>query len=484
MLSASKHERDALIATRRKLTDVLGFLRAMGFSEQQVLNHQVKDGFGGGIPSRDEFGLPLLKDEVVNRGPNPFTDKMKDKMPDSAAHTVFEERSSSPKSSKPLVGIDDKILKENSNVKGDKVAEVSKGETPLKSWATVLKRDCPPPPSFRFLPPGESMIVEPPLEELRKGNDKYKSCVVGSFTKGTKPYKEVAEFAAKMWAVKGLQDVFQKDNRTYVFKFKDEQERDAVLSRGTWYIDKRPMVVTRWGIKPGTDNISAIPMWIKLSNIPDSYWTVEGLSRLASTVGRPLGADPLTAKLDLLPFAKMQVLYKLGDPMPNEVQAVVLDPVSEEKSTVKVQISYPFRPLFCSCCNSLGHTIGACPRVNRVWVKKDQKIEVKTAQPVAAESNPNCPDPPVSNTIVTPIKQSVNECDAAHSERWTEVKRKHGEGSVHSVHSDDSPTPPQVFKNLRNVDEIDKKNPAARLTKSQKKKLKLQKGRDSPSSTH
>ena len=55
---------------------------------------------------------------------------------------------------------------------------------------------------------------------------------------------------------------------------------------------------------------------------------------------------------------------------------------------------------------------------------------------------------------------------------------------MHSVHSDDSPTPPQVFKNLRNVDEIDKKNPAARLTKSQKKKLKLQKGRDSPSSTH
>ncbi|KAL1815704.1 hypothetical protein ACET3Z_018278 [Daucus carota] len=272
----------------------------MGFSEHQVLNHQIKDGFRGGIPSRDEFGLPPLKDEVAQRSPNPFVDKMKNKVPDSTAQKVFEERSSPAQPIVPKTQVapdvsDGKNTKENSNVKGVSLAENPK-----------------------------------------------------------------------------------------------------------------------------------------------------------------------------------------GDPMPEEVQAVVLDPISEEKTTAKVQISYPSRPLYCSGCCSLGHTIGACPRVNRVWVIKEKKVEEEIAQPVAAVNNPTCLVPPVS----VPIQKPHTECSATDSERWTEVKRKKGAGSVHSLQSDDSPTPPQAFKNLRNVDEIDKKNPAARISKSQKKKLKLQQGRVSPSSTH
>ena len=49
-----------------------------------------------------------------------------------------------------------------------------------------------------------------------------------------------------------------------------------------------------------------------------------------------------------------------------------------------------------------------------------------------------------------------------------------------------SPSPPRTFKNLRNVDEIEQRKTAAvpssssRLTKSQKKKLKLLKGSPPP----
>lgn len=491
MMRVSKNERDELLRARRKLGDVLSFLKKHGFSEEQVLKEMVQNEFLKDVPSRDELGLPLSSSaHVVSPGTlNPFVDKMKSKASDLSqsapvviGRKVFDEQ---PKPPIPPA----QIPKNAPEIPVEMPHKMQKPETknedvPRKSWANVLKKDCPPAPSFNYFPIGDSNIVEPPLDELKKGNDLYKCCMVGTFAKGTVSFKDVSDFAHKMWSVKGLLTVCQKDNHTYVFKFDAVQARDAVLSRGTWYIGKRPMVVTCWGKKPGADTINAIPMCIKLSNVPDSYWTADGLSRLASTVGRPLSADSLTAKLELLPFARMQVLNKLGDPMPTEVQATVLDPTTEEKMVTNVLISYPFRPMFCTGCSSLGHTTGACPRVNRIWVKKSEN-NVKNDE-VPKQSNVKPPSPLEGKShesdANSPAAPSVgalrNDSGLVKvQDQWSEVKRKKG---TSSEISEGSPTPPQTFKNLKNVDEIDRKHPTARLTKSQKKKLKLQQGSPSP----
>lgn len=275
-----------------------------------------------------------------------------------------------------------------------------------------------------------------------------------------------------------------------MLKFDSQQSRDAVLTRGTWYVGRRPMVVTCWGVKPGRDCVNSMPIWIKLSGVPDAYWTEEGLSRRASVVGRPLGADSLTSKLELLPFAKIRVLYTLGDPLPTEVSAVVLDPASDDKSIVKVNISYPFRPLSCSGCKSLGHSVGACPKVSRIWVQK---------APIAGsdhqETETSKKEQP--GAVKTPCEQTDKDCGTMsiqeNNDSWTEVKRKKTKvpDAVPPSPRMDSPSPPRTFKNLKNVDEIDKRKAvhsspssesgaSTRLTRSQKKKLRLQKGSTPP----
>ena len=238
-------------------------------------------------------------------------------------------------------------------------------------------------------------------------------------------------------------------------------------------------------IKPGVDSIDTIPLWIKLTNVPDAYWTEEGLSRLASVVGKPIGADALTAKLDLLPFAKLQVQYKLGNPLPNEVSAAVLDPETEVKSFVKVSITYPFRPLFCSGCKSLGHTVGACPKVSRIWVKKDTQGAGKNDIGFVGTDIGHIPS---TQEAQPPDAQAVNDCHVnvttvgSNEDSWTEVKRKKSS----TTDSEVSPSPPRTFKNLRIVDEVDKRkvnmngSSPVRLTKSQKKKLRLQQGSTPP----
>lgn len=187
------------------------------------------------------------------------------------------------------------------------------------------------------------------------------------------------------------------------------------------------MVVTEWGAKPRVSKITSMPFWIKLTNVPECYWTEEGLSRLASVVASPIGVDALTSKLDLLQFAKLCMKYEIGDPLPNEISASVLDPSTDEMYTAKIQVSYHVRPLSCSGCKSLGHTIGACPVSKIHWVQKTKaKDNVDSAQTEEIHTSP--PDPlqnPELNVSEKEDSMNGNKEDVG----WTTVIGKKSKAS-------------------------------------------------------
>ncbi|KAL1815703.1 hypothetical protein ACET3Z_018277 [Daucus carota] len=127
-------------------------------------------------------------------------------------------------------------------------------------------------------------------------------------------------------------------------------------------------------------------------------------------------------------------------------------------------------------CHSLGHSIAACPSVTRVWQRKNIGISEETKATIDPTSS-NIPTQKDSGGSST-----VKPLGVEQNEEWTEVKRKNS-GSISDC---DSPSPTNMFKNLKKVDEIDNKHgvpvhASKRLTKSQKKKLKASLGTGSPS---
>ncbi|KAL1815705.1 hypothetical protein ACET3Z_018279 [Daucus carota] len=73
MMRSTKHERDELVNVRGKLFNVLKFLRAKGFKEEDILDEQMIGNIG---VTRDEFGLP---------GKVPAVGKVSDKFPHSVS---------------------------------------------------------------------------------------------------------------------------------------------------------------------------------------------------------------------------------------------------------------------------------------------------------------------------------------------------------------------------------------------------------------
>lgn len=214
ILRTTKHERDALLSARKKLGDVLSFLKKRGFTEEQVLEEMAKDGFMQAPPARDNNGLPVLPrsgaDASSRRVGNPFKDKMKGKDDDSHASSQH-----------PMADqvFDDLSTKGNVDPTGNNHVHVEDATVPKedahnqapenKSSANVLRSDKENMVNFAYFPlkPDEK-VVEPPIDVLKKGNDQYKNCVVGTFTKGNQSYKEVSEFAHKMWGKRGVLKVF------------------------------------------------------------------------------------------------------------------------------------------------------------------------------------------------------------------------------------------------------------------------------------
>ncbi|KAL1808751.1 hypothetical protein ACET3Z_025741 [Daucus carota] len=117
VLRTSKHERDALIAARRKLMQFSSFLKRKGFSEEDIFEKLHQDGYFSRPCERDDFGLPKLSsccksalpseepklfDELSHKengvgkapnvvAPNPFVDKMKGKIDLGVDNKVFDE---------------------------------------------------------------------------------------------------------------------------------------------------------------------------------------------------------------------------------------------------------------------------------------------------------------------------------------------------------------------------------------------------------
>ncbi|KAK1384253.1 hypothetical protein POM88_021988 [Heracleum sosnowskyi] len=251
--------------------------------------------------------------------------------------------------------------------------------------------------------PAGVKIVSPPDEVLRKGNEKFKSCIVGTFTRGAPPFSRVAAFAHNVWDKRGLVHILQKDSRTFVFKFDSLLNMNSALAKGTWYLGSSPMLVHAWGTKVGEKN--TMPLWVKFENMPDSFWTRDGLSFLASVIGNPLSADDMTSRLEILPFAKLCVEYKIGDDLPSKIEVEVLDLVTEVKHIEEVKVSYPIKPLVCKACKTLVHVIGACPNATRHWVRKEKPhttgIEstgtpLQNSSSVAHESTLQGHEPPVA----------------------------------------------------------------------------------------
>ncbi|KAL2224631.1 UNVERIFIED_CONTAM: hypothetical protein Sindi_2930200 [Sesamum indicum] len=144
-------------------------------------------------------------------------------------------------------------------------------------------------------------------------------------------------------------------------KFKTINDMEEVIEGGPWLFQGQPINLQKWepGMAMKKLKHTQVPVWIKLHHLPVELWTTEGLSIVASGIGKPLYPDAITRACTRLDFARVCVMLDISSSLPKHI--VILTPDDDGgESPCKVDVEYEWVPPKCTGCMSLGHSAKNC----------------------------------------------------------------------------------------------------------------------------
>ncbi|KAL0318217.1 UNVERIFIED_CONTAM: hypothetical protein Scaly_2853900 [Sesamum calycinum] len=216
--------------------------------------------------------------------------------------------------------------------------------------------------TLSFIPPslqnGE-VVVRPSIDLIRNGSTRWKTTAVGYFL-GKRPYfHHLNAYVRCIWPA--VREVTATVTGFYFFQFKTEAAMEEVIEGEPWLFQGQPIVLQKW--EPGMAlrklKHTQVPVWIKLRHLPVELWTTDGLSTVASGIGKPLYPDAITRACMRLDFARVCVMLDISSKLPRHV--IIMIPLKNgEESACKVDVEYEWLPPKCTSCHSLGHATSAC----------------------------------------------------------------------------------------------------------------------------
>ncbi|GJU81266.1 beta-caryophyllene synthase [Tanacetum coccineum] len=155
----------------------------------------------------------------------------------------------------------------------------STGNAPVKSsYANVTGKPSGKKLNIRtlFTPGGNGVDVVVPIESVRAICDRFANTTYGFFLGKRVEYPVIANYVRNTWD--GL---------------------DAMLDNGPWFIQNNPLILKKWHLDENLlkEDVSTIPVWVKLHGVPITAFIDDGLSAIATKLGTPLMLDSYTSDM-------------------------------------------------------------------------------------------------------------------------------------------------------------------------------------------
>ncbi|KAE8681719.1 hypothetical protein F3Y22_tig00111310pilonHSYRG00062 [Hibiscus syriacus] len=127
----------------------------------------------------------------------------------------------------------------------------------------------------------------------------------------------------------------------YVFSFSLVIARDWVLENGPWHVLNKPLILRKWepNLQKLNFDLSSLPIWDHLHNVPLELYSRLGLSYIGSAIGIPLSMDTVTAAKTHLEYAKLCIEIGANDTISKYVEVELKD-----GAKVSIKVKVPWMP--------------------------------------------------------------------------------------------------------------------------------------------
>ncbi|KAL2225340.1 UNVERIFIED_CONTAM: hypothetical protein Sindi_3131200 [Sesamum indicum] len=187
--------------------------------------------------------------------------------------------------------------------------------------------------TLSYIPPiiqnGE-VVVRPTMETIRNGSTKWKT-------------------TAEIKAI---------TNGFFFFQFKTVAYMEEAIAGGPWLFQGQSIAMQKWepGMVMRKLKHTQVPIWIKLRHLLVELWTEEGLSIVASGIGKPLYPDAITTACTRLDFARVRVMLDVSSKLTKHI--IIMTPDEEGGETpCKIDVEYEWIPPKCTNCMTLRHSV-------------------------------------------------------------------------------------------------------------------------------
>lgn len=84
----------------------------------------------------------------------------------------------------------------------------------------------------------------------------------------------------------------------FIVKFQSKEDIQEKMLADPYSINYRPLILKQWSpeFDFSKEFPTDIPLWVKLPHLPLNCWGPNSLSRISSTIGKPMLADECTTK--------------------------------------------------------------------------------------------------------------------------------------------------------------------------------------------
>ncbi|GKB47808.1 hypothetical protein Tco_0898561 [Tanacetum coccineum] len=203
------------------------------------------------------------------------------------------------------------------------------------------------------------------------------------------------------WGKFGFQKVIRDDDDVFYFKFTSATGLEQVLEKGPWLIRNQPLILTKWtpNLTLSKDNVTKVPVWVKIQKVHVVAYVEDGLSLIATQIGKPIMLDAFTSSMCNDPWGRIRYARALIEvstdkELKKEVTIAILIVDGEGYTMEKMSVEYEWKPPCCNECKNrkrkgkktdngqARHIEGLRlnkPKPNYVWnVKSNQPTKPKT----------------------------------------------------------------------------------------------------------